>query len=102
MGSVEKVRFVHLSDIHFNKKAATFGFDPDRELRRLVQRDIAEQRLQLGPANAVLVSGDIAYAGKREEFEDAARLRISVKVISGFGERDQGRKVVLRGQEIVA
>jgi hypothetical protein len=29
-------------------------------------------------------------------------LRISVKVISGFGERDQGRKVVLRGQEIVA
>jgi hypothetical protein len=29
-------------------------------------------------------------------------VRISVKVISGFGERDQGRKVVLRGQEIVA
>jgi hypothetical protein len=29
-------------------------------------------------------------------------MRISVKVISGFGERDQGRKVVLRGQEIVA
>lgn len=32
----------------------------------------------------------------------APSLRISVKVISGFGERDQGRKVVLRGQEIVA
>lgn len=32
----------------------------------------------------------------------SASLRISVKVISGFGERDQGRKVVLRGQEIVA
>jgi hypothetical protein len=29
-------------------------------------------------------------------------VRISVKVISGFGERDQGRKVVLRGQKIVA
>ncbi|MCA3189580.1 MAG: LysR family transcriptional regulator [Cupriavidus sp.] len=33
---------------------------------------------------------------------NALSLRISVKVISGFGERDQGRKVVLRGQEIVA
>jgi len=32
----------------------------------------------------------------------AVNVRISVKVISGFGERDQGRKVVLRGQEIVA
>lgn len=29
-------------------------------------------------------------------------LRISVKVISRFGERDQMRKGVLRGQEIVA
>lgn len=31
-----------------------------------------------------------------------ASLRISVKVISRFGERDQVRKGVLRGQEIVA
>ncbi|RAA04477.1 hypothetical protein DOT66_25115 [Ralstonia pseudosolanacearum] len=31
-----------------------------------------------------------------------ARLRISVKVIGRFGERDQMRKGVLRGQEIVA
>ncbi len=38
----------------------------------------------------------------REKFSGASMLRISVKVISGFGERDQGRKVVLRGQEIVA
>jgi hypothetical protein len=37
-----------------------------------------------------------------EQMKTAAWLRISVKVISGFGERDQGRKVVLRGQEIVA
>ncbi|WP_405126824.1 hypothetical protein [Ralstonia pseudosolanacearum] len=31
-----------------------------------------------------------------------SKVRISVKVISRFGERDQVRKGVLRGQEIVA
>lgn len=107
--SVDKVRFVHLSDIHFNKKAATFGFDPDRELRRLVQRDIAEQTRVLGPANAVLVTGDIAYAGKREEFEDAARWLDEVCDAAGCGREavlmcpgnhDVDRAVIERNQLI--
>ena len=44
----------------------------------------------------------IGPASRRHEVVTEHWLRISVKVISGFGERDQGRKVVLRGQEIVA
>lgn len=109
MKSGEKVRFVHLSDIHFNKKAATFGFDPDRELRRWVQRDIAERTKELGPANAILVSGDIAYAGKREEFEDAARWLDEVCDAAGCGREavlmcpgnhDVDRAVIERNQLI--
>ena len=109
MGRGDKVRFVHLSDIHFNKNAATFGFDPDRELRRSVLRDIAERTREFGPANAVLVSGDIAYAGKREEFEDAARWLDEVCDAAGCGREavlmcpgnhDVDRAVIERNQLI--
>lgn len=66
------LRFIHLSDIHFSNHIAKYGFDPDEELRNRVIQDIALMRGRLGPANGVLVSGDIAYAGKRAEYEDAA------------------------------
>ncbi|WP_167585543.1 hypothetical protein [Cupriavidus pauculus] len=55
------------------------------------------------PASFVVVY--VTYHGTPQDRVDRdyyVRVRISVKVISGFGERDQGRKVVLRGQEIVA
>ncbi|MCP3024543.1 metallophosphoesterase [Cupriavidus basilensis] len=109
MGSGEKLRFVHLSDIHFSNRVATFGFDPDRELRRWVQRDIAERVQELGPATAILVSGDIAYAGKREEFEDAAAWLEEVCGAAGCckeavlmcpGNHDVDRAVIERNQLI--
>ena len=68
----QKLRFVHLSDIHFNNRNAQFGSDPDRELRNAVVRDIAERRQCLGDIDAILVSGDIAYSGQRSEYLDAA------------------------------
>lgn len=67
------LRFVHLSDIHFSNRVAKFGFDPDRELRNRVLEDIGAMTGRLGPATAVLVTGDIAYAGQRAEYEDAAQ-----------------------------
>lgn len=71
-GEKKRLRFVHLSDIHFNSQSASFGFDPDREIRNALKRDLAEMRARLGSADAILVSGDIAYAGKAEEFANAA------------------------------
>ncbi|MCY0854992.1 metallophosphoesterase [Cupriavidus sp. D39] len=109
MEAVEKIRFVHLSDIHFNRRAAAFGFDPDRELRRLVQRDIAEKVNTLGPMNAVLVTGDIAYAGKRDEFDVAAKWLDEVceaaqcgkeAVLLCPGNHDVDRAVIERNQLI--
>jgi DNA repair exonuclease SbcCD nuclease subunit len=72
MTNNEKLRIVHLSDIHFSHKQAKFGFDPDLALRQAVISDIAAMRVELGAIDAVLVSGDIAYAGKKSEYESAA------------------------------
>ncbi len=70
MATDHKLRFVHLSDIHFSNKAVNVGFNPDRVLREAVVADIKKQRQKLGPMTAILVSGDIAYAGKKDEYED--------------------------------
>ena len=58
----KKLRFVHLSDIHFSYRQASFGFDPDLALRDAVIADVEDKRNILGPMDAILVSGDIAYA----------------------------------------
>lgn len=67
-----KLRFVHLSDIHFSNKVAAVGFDPDHDIRHEITRDGEDRCRELGAANAILVSGDVAYAGKRAEYQSAA------------------------------
>lgn len=66
------LRLVHLSDIHFSFRASETGFNPDRDLRRELVRDLAEQAHADGKIDAILVSGDVAYAGKPQEYADAA------------------------------
>jgi calcineurin-like phosphoesterase family protein len=65
------LRLVHLSDIHFNQRSDGIGFDPDEDLRSELRRDLEMQVATLGKLDAVLVSGDIAYAGKKEEYRSA-------------------------------
>ena len=67
-----KVRFVHLSDIHFSNRIASVGFDPDEDIRNELRLDVEKQCLLLGTCDAVLISGDIAFAGKKNEYESAA------------------------------
>ena len=62
--------FVHLSDIHFDHRHV---FDPDRGVRDALLEDLDRQVQALGPASAVLVSGDIAYGGKAADYELAAK-----------------------------
>ena len=85
MTGISKLRFVHLSDIHFNNRIASFGFDPDRALRGILTQDIAEMREKWGRADAVLVTGDIAFSGKRAEYEDAAAWLDEVCDAAGCG-----------------
>ncbi|MBA4760009.1 metallophosphoesterase [Sphingosinicella sp.] len=83
MPTEKKLRFVHLSDIHFSHRQASFGFDPDQALREAVIADIANKRAKLGPIDAILVSGDIAYAGKKPEYENAAQWLDAVTAAAG-------------------
>ena len=59
---------VHLSDIHFRHPICATNRDPDKPFRTRLIQD-ARQRVQaIGHVDAILVGGDIAFAGKPEEY----------------------------------
>ncbi len=68
---MEKVVFVHLSDIHFTGSSGNVH-DVDQNVRDELLRDLATLKRQLGSATGVLVTGDIAFSGKKEEYQHAA------------------------------
>ena len=64
---------VHLSDIHFRQSDVSSNFDPNAGLRNDIVDDISQQ-LSLRSNNipaAIIVSGDIAFAGKAIEYQFA-------------------------------
>lgn len=67
----QQLVLVHLSDIHFRRWEAE-PYDLDEELRNEVTQDVGRVRGQLGEAHAILVTGDIAFSGRSEEYGVAA------------------------------
>ncbi len=59
---------LHLSDIHFRKSEVSSTQDPNYHLRNELVRDAELFCKQLGPPDAIIVSGDIAFAGAAEEY----------------------------------
>ncbi|MFN3171234.1 MAG: metallophosphoesterase [Hyphomicrobiales bacterium] len=65
--------FLHLSDIHFSSQEVSRDDDPNGALRDDIVDDVKKMREKIGrPADAILISGDIAFAGAQEEYEFAA------------------------------
>jgi predicted MPP superfamily phosphohydrolase len=60
--------FVHLSDIHFHPDAHGPGYDLNADIRRKLLQDAAAVVGQVGAPSAVLISGDIGYAGKPADY----------------------------------
>ena len=58
---------LHLSDIHFVRSSGGV-YDLDADLRNELELDAQRVREELGEVDAVVVSGDIAFSGSREEF----------------------------------
>ncbi|XUJ36595.1 hypothetical protein ACQ5SK_18580 [Bradyrhizobium japonicum] len=58
---------VHLSDIHFGQEDKDGTFHHQDDVRDAVTRDCKVLRERLGPVNGILVTGDIAYAGKKAD-----------------------------------
>lgn len=64
--------FLHLSDIHFRASEIATAQDPNRNLRNEIVRDATKfcERLGKSPAG-ILISGDIAFAGQKAEYDFA-------------------------------
>jgi hypothetical protein len=62
---------LHISDIHFRQGEVGEPDDPNRGLRDDVIQDVKHMRDRLGPPGMILLSGDIAYAGRKDEYEFA-------------------------------
>src|ERR1035438_997533 len=60
--------FVHLSDIHFRQGRAGDVHDEDSMLRNEIEIDLRRIRARLPRLDGVIVSGDITYGGKPEEY----------------------------------
>ena len=63
-------RFLHLSDIHFGQKSGTVA--KHNHIRNALLTDAKNLASKRGPATRILITGDIAFSGKPDEYETAA------------------------------
>lgn len=67
-----KIVFVHLSDIHFGQEKGSEVFYYDDVKEQLIHDAASVVSKKFGgSATGIIVTGDIAYAGKREEYQRA-------------------------------
>ncbi len=62
--------FLHLSDIHFSKRSSS-AYDPDLDLRKELVADAVRTLAEVKVCSGILVSGDIAFSGKPDEYSKA-------------------------------
>lgn len=67
----DRLLFLHLSDIHFCRRRDE-GYDLNSDLRNELERDVSRLRDKLGDAAAILVTGDIGFSGKADEYKIAS------------------------------
>jgi len=67
------VSFIHLSDIHFGQEKGGEKFTHDDVKERLLVDAGHQAKLLSDPITGVIVTGDVAYAGKDEEFKEAGQ-----------------------------
>ena len=80
------LRILILSDIHMLSMAQER--DPNYELRKKLLRDIKDYRDCQGVINHILVSGDIAFKGAKEEYNLAQKFFQDVCYASGCSEEE--------------
>ncbi len=87
----------HFSDIHFNRRHID-RWDPDEDLRREVVRDLERVTDKAGPADAVLITGDIAFSGQHNEY---AALRGWLGKVAELACHDPGAVLMVPGNHDV-
>lgn len=79
---MEPVVLVHLSDIHFTGKSDGTAYRHESTRRDLIL-DLKKMRGIVGDATAVVVTGDIANTGAKDEYEVAGRWLDEVSDVVG-------------------
>lgn len=64
----EHLLFIHISDIHRGSLGLQSVHDLDDDIRKALLKDVRDVISKLGPADGVLICGDIAYSGKETEY----------------------------------
>jgi hypothetical protein len=64
--------FIHLSDIHFRHGRVGDAHDEDKPLRKELQLDLRRLRTRLPQLDGLIISGDIAFGGKTDEYQYAS------------------------------
>jgi hypothetical protein len=78
------LRFVHLSDIHFGQER-NGGNIVDPVVRDRVIADCKQMRNLLGDTDGILVTGDIAFCGKKKQYDIAATWLTNIMDATGCG-----------------
>ncbi|MCE5268862.1 MAG: hypothetical protein LLG00_13365, partial [Planctomycetaceae bacterium] len=80
-------RFVHVSDIHFGQEKQNGTVVARDDVRTELLNDCRTREKTLGPAEGILVTGDIAFSGKKEEYGRAAEWLDELTKAAGCAER---------------
>jgi hypothetical protein len=83
---LQPLTFVHLSDIHFQSALSEVSkYDLDSPLRHAILRDLKQlrERNEFKHFDGILISGDIAYAGKPDEYATAIKWINEVATVIG-------------------
>lgn len=65
------VTLIHLSDIHFSRRDDYSQFDLDQQIRRAILEDLVKRPTVATRYDGVLITGDIAFGGKLEDYKRA-------------------------------
>lgn len=68
---MDKLVLVHLSDIHFTRSSGVSVHDLDANVRNELRLDAIKLANVLGSITGVLVTGDIAFSGNKDEYKQA-------------------------------
>ncbi|MGD9713669.1 MAG: metallophosphoesterase [Thermomicrobiales bacterium] len=75
---------LHISDIHFKSPQCLDPMqDPDFAIRTRMMRDLMKQVELLGDVGAILIGGDVAFKGAKDEYETAWKWILQLAQISG-------------------
>lgn len=79
------LRFLHLSDIHFGQEKDGTLIMHDFVRDELV-KDVKKLADQRGPASRVIITGDVAYSGKSDQYDRATAWLEKVTDACGLGD----------------